>query len=149
MLYKYKRSEGPNLRCFEIVCDSNLQTIEDGAFSDSVIESLLIPSSVKEHKEELCHNTENLKNVDTSVVNDELNIVLCENEFIIGKKWKKSNEYDVFLMIVLFLWFHKSSQVNLSIPPFDGLEEFWIENSSMEEKILSKISKRSNGGILS
>ena len=56
-----------------------------------------------EHKEELCHNTENLKNVDTSVVNDELNIVLCENEFIIEKSDIKSNEYDVFLMIVLFL----------------------------------------------
>ena len=93
----------PNLRCFENVCDSNLQTIEDGAFSDSAIESILIPSSVMEHKEELCHNTENLKNVDTSVVNDELNIVLCENEFIIEKSDIKSNEYDVFLMIVLFL----------------------------------------------
>ncbi|KAK8871941.1 hypothetical protein M9Y10_007687 [Tritrichomonas musculus] len=84
----------PSLRSVEIISGSNLETIEDGAFFDFGFESIVIPSSLKELKEEWYRNTENLKNVEISIDKNEQNIVFYEKKFIIGKSDIKSNEYD-------------------------------------------------------
>ena len=64
-----------------------------------------------------------------------LRIELYDKLFLIYLflEWKTLSLYKKY-DIIMFLYTKL-----ISIPPFDGLEEFSIQNSSMEEKILSKI----------
>ena len=87
------------LRKIEFEKGSNLLTIEDNAFTGSSIETLIIPSNIQKY---WFYNWLNGSHILGGIIvypNNEQNIMLYDNKFIIGKSDIKSNEYDILLFV--------------------------------------------------
>ncbi|KAK8896615.1 hypothetical protein M9Y10_014526 [Tritrichomonas musculus] len=86
------------LRNIEISMDSNLRTIGRLAFSNTSIESILIPPKLAELKEDWCQNTSNLNNVLVSDSNPYFRA--NDNKYIIGKSSNEQSNFDCLIFCV-------------------------------------------------
>ena len=85
-----------NLKEVEFPPDSRLQTIEKDAFYCSSIESLTIPSSVCNFEEGWNNCVKNLTKI-TVIQQEQQNIQMFEDKFLIGKSDPEKEEYDILI----------------------------------------------------
>ena len=84
-----------NIKSIEFPDDSEIQSIDSGAFADSSIESLSIPPNLTELKEGWCKNTPGLRNILISPKNKYFK--LFDKKMIVGKTDINSEVYDILI----------------------------------------------------
>lgn len=86
------------VKSIEFVENSELISIDENAFTDSIIEKILLPDSLSELKEGWCQNTPNLANVIISPSNKNFQII-DDNNIILGKSNIESEVFDIIIFV--------------------------------------------------
>ncbi|KAK8895682.1 hypothetical protein M9Y10_013566 [Tritrichomonas musculus] len=91
----------------EILSNSNLKTIEKGAFFSSNIKEIYFPPNLKELKKGWCDGAGTLNKVIISPLNDRF--IFKENKYLLGKSDPNNDEFDI-------LYFASRDIKEISIP---------------------------------
>ena len=84
-----------DLRKVEIPTNSNLQTIEKCAFSNSNIEEIYFPKSLNELKKGWCYGIQNLTKITISPSNGQF--IFKDDKYLLGKVDRANDEFDILL----------------------------------------------------
>lgn len=79
----------------EIPVESKLEIIDENAFTDSSIESIVIPPNLAELRSGWCNSTPNLTKIE--VMPNNHHFICLDNKVVLGKSKKKSDDYDVLV----------------------------------------------------
>lgn len=93
---KYSFANCKKLKKIEFEKDSKIEIIESNAFKNSSIESISIPSSIKEFKDDWCCMTSCLKNIEI-IECERKNISLYNNKYLMYKSNPNKNDFDTLL----------------------------------------------------
>ncbi|KAK8845986.1 hypothetical protein M9Y10_020924 [Tritrichomonas musculus] len=108
--------------------DSELKSIGKFAFSESSIEKLVIPSSVIVFGKAWCNGTENLTEIEI-IRNQRENVILYNNEILVGKSNLESPDFDVLL-------FARRDIEKVTIPSFIKIiDSFSFDSCNMLNQI--------------
>ncbi|KAK8883702.1 hypothetical protein M9Y10_042800 [Tritrichomonas musculus] len=85
---------GSNLEKFDLEVNSELNSISRSAFSGTFIKNLTLPSSIDDLNDGFCVSTNDLTCI-TIIPCNEQNILLYENNILVGKSNPKSDSFDI------------------------------------------------------
>ena len=120
---------GSHLEKFDLEANSELHSIARSAFSTTLIKNLTLPSSIDDLQDGFCVSTNDLTSI-TIIPCKEENIILYDNNVLIGKSDSKSDSFDV-------LHCSKRNIENAIIPSFiKRIAPFAFENCTVLQKVV-------------
>lgn len=118
---------GANIRSIQFAEDSEIQMIEKAAFSNSRIESLVIPSSLTCLKDAWRYQADSLTKVTVMPNNEYYKNCELNDNLVIGRSSKDSPEFDELVFV-------SSNLTSFTIPPYiKVIGSCSFQNSKLEE----------------